>query len=794
MNKYEHVIAFEKADGTDTSYYTLKEYHDSLQAKKGDIWRWLAPKSVSQGIDVRNLSIALIKPNYIPSCGDPVQENAIRYQIGRIRHQESERYVEFTIWIGGLPSEGDWKQFALQRANGEKVIGTFKGQHTTKAEYMKALKYFYESFPYTKVWCDVDQSKMRVRIWEKQGVFMLADEGLTVGLGATNVSNTNNPQISKIPQGSHTYPNRDSYKLVIGSNVQEGNKFTLGTKVYFAKSGDTAQDILEHFIATGDRYIVTEGSPVALNAENGTRTITNTNNLVVQAVFASVSGGNDRYHIRVSGSPQPGNVVQVSATGKTTKSFTVATGNSTDDIEDFFNTDSGDYYTVSSGVIPQVSFLAGNQVVINANGPSIALTDLTGIASFVVDRYQIIIGSDVETGNIFVLGDKSYMATDGDTDLLVAESFGFDSVSFSVEVPTGEPLEAYALKGLLYNENNIADVTITDGPKLARSSQHVFEAEFNCDIENGVYRLGIIDTRPEVPELIAIGNYIIVRDKAEGELFEVADRGDVFGFEYYENGLTQRMRLPVFVNPPAQQSEEERIVKFQGGYGRTATKREFVSEMITRAARLPMHVTIASFLKHNHLRIGEKLYYNEGEYAESHLVPGTDLRQATAKITELSREKNNFSRYRSTYYQSGEYGGFVLVQGDGIFGRLQLFLTSLEIVRELKDISYVNAASYQVSAETFEDLILSIYRNGTHVITALLPKHQRIRLQNWFRLETGSVWVIKAELSGACIETPEITYSHETVSGLEITYEHEVGEKPAYGDFSDDFSQDFTNG
>jgi len=86
----------------------------------------------------------------------------------------------------------------LHRANGQIVIGTFKGQQTTKIEYMQALKEFYESFPYTKVLCDVNGSKMRVRIWEKQGVLMLADEGLTVGLGHSSVTNTNNPLVTRI--------------------------------------------------------------------------------------------------------------------------------------------------------------------------------------------------------------------------------------------------------------------------------------------------------------------------------------------------------------------------------------------------------------------------------------------------------------------------------------------------------------------------------------------------------------------------------------------------------------------
>ncbi|WP_026630053.1 hypothetical protein [Dyadobacter alkalitolerans] len=792
MNIYEHVICFEKADGTDKSYYAAKEFHDSLQAQKGDVWRWLAPKSIVQGIDVRNLALVLVKPTYIPDCGDVPEINAIRHTIGIIRPQESEKYVDLSIWVGSLPSADNWKQFALQRANSQIVIGTFKGQQTSKAEYMQALKEFYESFPYTKVLCDVDGSKMRVRIWEKQGVFQLSDEGLIVGLGNTSISNSNNPVIDRIDQGAFNYPAQDSYLVKIGASILEGNQFTLDNVTYVAVAGDTPDKVLKQLIA-GTRYNVPEDQPVEAYAEAGTRTISNTNKLTVQAVFDGVLAGNDNYHIRVNGTPQPGNVVQVSATGKTTKSYTVKVGDSTDDIEDFFNTDAGSFYTVATGVIPQVSFLAGIQVIENKNTPSINLSGYQHINTYAVRRWRIIIGSDVRSGNIFYFGDQQYTADDNDTALDIAAHFGFDSVSFTVETETGVKPNAYAIKGFLYNENNIADVTITEGPKLARSSQLVFEAEFNCDIESGAYQLGIVNKQTEIPTLISLGNHVQVKSKAVGELIEVADYGDAFGFEYYENGLTQRLRMPVYINPPKQQSEEERVVKFMGGYRRTTTKLVYVSKLVTTAGHLPMHVTLASFLKHEHLRIGDKAYYNAGEYTENMLVSGKDLRQATCEITELSKEKNNFSRYRSNYYQSGAYGGFCKVIGEGIKGRLQLWLRSSEIVREIEDWQLLNTAAYQLIAETFENVNLTIYHAGSPYLVAFLPKGQRVRLSDYLKMQTGENWIIQISLSGACSAAPEITYQCESTQHHTLIYDCETIEKPAFGEFSNDFGSDLAS-
>lgn len=792
MNIYDHVICFDKADGNDTTFYQAKALHDSLDAQIGDTWRWLAPKSMIQGIDHRHIAIGLVSPIYKPQCGDPIQTNAIRYNIGRVRPQESEKYVDICIWVNSLPSAGTWKQFALQRANGQIVIGTFKGQQTTRSAYMEALKAFYESFPHTKVLCDVDGSKMRIRIWEKEGVFRLADEGLIVGLGSTDVSNTNNPTIDRIDLGDFTYPASDSYMVEIGPSVQEGNVFNLDDKTYIAIAGDTPQTVLDNLFP-GDRYVVLEDSAVSISAEGGTRTISNTNKLTAQAVFDSALAGNDRYMIRINGVLQPGNVIQVSATGKTTKSYTVQLGDTTSDIESYFNSETGDFYIVDGGVIPQVSFIAGIQTVTNTNNPSIRLASYQNIPTHTVKRWRIIIGPDLRAGNIFHLDEKVYVVESGDTALDIATFFGYDSVSFTIETGVNQTPDAYALKGFLYGGSNIADVTISEGPRLARSSQYVFETEFNCDIQPGTYRLALINTNLDPPALISLGNQVVVKTKAKGELFEVADQGAVYGFEYYENGLSQRIRLPVFVQPPRQQTEEDRIVKFMGGYGRTTTKIESVSKMVTIGGMLPLHATIATFLKHDHLRIGGKLYYNSGEYAESILDASTGLRQATTDITELSREKNNYLRYRSNYYQSGDYGGFCKVLAQGCKGRLQIWLRSPEIVREIEEWQLLNTASYQLMAETFDNVNLSIYQDGIHQLTAFLPKGQRVRLSEHLRLATGAGCIIKAELSDACQKIPTVTYVCEDYKNLTLAYDCERVERPAFGEFSSDYNNDFVN-
>ncbi|MCF0048419.1 hypothetical protein LXM25_00025 [Dyadobacter sp. LJ53] len=188
----------------------------------------------------------------------------------------------------------------------------------------------------------------------------------------------------------------------------------------------------------------------------------------------------------------------------------------------------------------------------------------------------------------------------------------------------------------------------------------------------------------------------------------------------------------------------------------------------------------------------EERLYNAGEYTENMLVSGKDLRQATCEVTELAREKNNFSRYRSNYYQSGDYGGFCKVIGEGIKGRLRLWLRSSEIVREIEDWRLLNTAAYQLIAETFDNVNLTLYQNGNHYLTAFLPKNSRVRLSDYLKLETGSSWIIQVTLSDACFTEPKIIYICEKSLTHTIIYDCEKIEKPAFGEFSDDFSTDTT--
>jgi hypothetical protein len=782
MNNYEHVILFENSNGSDNGYYTAKAKHDVLHAQIGDHWRILVPKSVTYGLDERWLDVALLSN----ACD---QDQAI-FPIGKIRSQESEKYVDLTLWVGSLPSSEIHKQFALVRENGQRIIGTFKGQQNNLSAYMEALKQFYESYPHTKVLCDVDGSKMRVRIWEKSNVFMLADEKLTVGLGSAEETNDNFPLFSRIPQGRVEYPRRDAYKLNVGGSVQEGNVFKLGTRTLIATNGDNAESIYTKLLGAEDRYIVPHNSGVTVSTESGSRTINNTNQIDVQAVFVDTNAELDQFYIRISGSVQPGNIIQVSATGKPTRGYKVSLSDTVQTIESYFNSDANGYYVVDEGVIPLVSFLSGTQRIQNSNTPSLSLSDLTMIEAYQANKWQIIVGPDIRPGNIYRLQDREYIAKQGDTDLSVANYFGFDSVSFAIETPISEIPIVYATKGYKFNQSNIADITITEGPKLARSAQAVLEMEFSCEIPEGRYQLAILNSKYDTPEVIGVGNFITVKHHAIGELVEAGDSGDVFGFEYYEEGLVQRMRLPVFVSPPKQQSEEERLTKFMGGYDRTVTKREFVSKLVTRAGHLPMHVTIASFLKHRYLRIGDKEYYNSGEYAEEHLVVGSDLRQAHSDITEVGREKNNFFRYRSNHYPSGAYGGFCKVLGEGVMGRLKLWMRNAQIVREIRDWQLLNTGSYQIIAESFEDLKLDVYENGVHLFSANIPKGNRVKINDHIRFQTGSCWILKVSLLSSCLH-PIVSYKCEHMSNLNLIYACEKMENVSYDEFSDDHNFDF---
>ncbi len=791
MNPYEHLIAFEKLTD-DTSFYKPSKTHDALQAKPGDSWRWLAPQSVTFGNAEKNVRLALISPRYRESCGDEWQTNAIRYIIGGVRRQECEKYVEITLRVGDLPTSGLWKQFALTRANGQTVLGTFKGQQTEKAAYMQALADYYESYPYTKVLCEINGSTLNVRIYEKQGVFALADEGLKIGLGFRSTTNTNEPRLDRAYLGPYTYPAQDSYAVTIGSSVQTGNKFTLGSTVYVAVPGDDAAAVKAALLGTAERYKIPTVTIVTAKAEAGVRRIQNGNLLSVQAVFDSVDGGSDLYHIRIDGTPAAGNLIQVTADGKPTRSYTVLAGDTVETIEAAFNTDST-YYEVDNGVIPQGSFIAGFQDAANQNRPSLQLSDLQQIASYTVERWQILIGSDVQAGNEYYLGDVSYTAQENDDENDVAAGLGQEAVSFTIETAEGVTPSVYASAGYAYGPANLADVTITDGPKLVRASQVVVEAEFPCDMQPGEYRLGIVDDLAVPPILLGMGNYVHVTPNARGEIVECADSGDAYGYEYYERGLSQRLRLGVWVDPPTQKTQSDRVVGERGGYRTTTTRIEYESMLVTVRGRDAFHSLLAAMLKHEIVKIGGKTYQLPGEYEESTISKGTDLRQAKATILEVDREKNNLSGYRSSDYQSGEYGGFCKLSVQSGTAGLALWIRNGQLVRQLNESDHlINTGSYQLTVNPFDDVTLSIYRNGTLYLTAHLPKNERVRLSQWLRLATGQSWHLVFRLSDTCVSEPIISYFCEEVSDPEITYECERIQKPDYGEYAVDFSNDFT--
>lgn len=767
MNNFQHLINFQNALSIKSN-----ENYDQLTAQRGDFWRWLAPKYIGAGLEPERLSLALQSVK----TGD-------LFPAGTIRKQQSENYVDFSLWVGSVPVENEYRQFALERANGQRVIGTFTGQQSNKADYMAALKDFYESYPYTKVFCDVDGSKMRVRIWEKDGVFKLQDETLIVGLGERSESNTNRPRIERINQGNVIYPAMDSYTVTVGSDIQVGNVFELGNQSYEASTGDTPEVVLAALGVSG-RYQVNAGTAVEFGAQSGSRTIQNTNRLTVRAIFVETVGGNDRYVIDISGSLQVGNIIQVSATGRNTISTEVAQNSTVNSVQNSFYV--GGYYTVSAGVVPSVSFVSGVQQIENTNNPSLNLNDLEQKPSYTVTRWNLVVGADVVAGNVFKLGDLEYMAKSGDTALTIANAFGYDSVSMRVETELGTKPNAYALQGFKYDETNIADITLAESPKLRISSQLVVEMTIGENIANGYYRLAVVDQDNVIRSL---GNYLKVKDKAEGELVEVADSGDVFGYEYYETGLTQRMRFPMIVSSPVQKTTEEKLSQFNGGYRRTTTQIESVSKVVTRAGRTPFHETLASFMKHESVWIGGKNYYCEGAYSETVLSEGTDIKQASFEIIELAKERNNFKKYRSSLFQSGSNGGFSQVSFAGIF---DLWLNGSNIVGKITNgANTLPTGSYQVSGESTDNVQLKFYENGLLRLEVRIPAKERFRLTIPIKFESGSFWTIWAQPSAD--GQPEITYKCETLSQLDVEYTCQVSTKPIYGQFSNDFGQDFNS-
>ncbi|MFC0183362.1 hypothetical protein ACFFJX_12665 [Pseudarcicella hirudinis] len=482
------------------------------------------------------------------------------------------------------------------------------------------------------------------------------------------------------------------------------------------------------------------------------------------ANYISNSSGQDKYLISVQSDFEPGNIITVTADSKAPISYTVVSGDTQANIESNFNTTSG-YYSVNAGVVPVVSVAFGTQEFNNSSAPNVYLTNKIAIAATNVDRYGIYIGDDVSEGNIFTLQDKTYIAQAGDKSSDIASYFGQSSTYFTFDVPTGTQVACYSLPGNKWGSGNIADVRIIQQP-TNRKSQHIV-AEVNFpDLPSKQFQLAL--RNKNFQQIIAVGNFVSPTFDSNGSLMvEYSDTGKVFSYEYYEDGLTQIIRLPLFLNYPTQFVQETKTVLLNGGFERTETSINENQSLSVTGKPSSFHRAMSLALKHSFLNISGERYYHEGDWTTNQSVSGIDLFSGNGMLKRYYSEKNNRKLYLLTGSLSNGFSK-ILLQSD-VFG-FRLLVKTDNFVRVLSEELIIPANEYKLEFYTgADDVKLDVYEDGSLLRTLLIRSKSKSLINGFIRFYSGKEYQIVATRTVITVITTEQLSLNE-LGGSAIEY------------------------
>lgn len=543
MKYFENFVRFFKPDWQNRllNYFEPREaMKEPLIAVIGDKWRFLVPKSDIGNNKLSELKVELwgdISETCVPEYG------VVKRNIAYIRRQQSELYYDMVIKINNSPSD-IWKQFSLVSENGKELFGTFQSQTTNFDDYCEELKEWFEAYPHTRVDCYRDGNLLYIHAWEN-GNFKIKNEKIIVSLGKSNVLNTNTPTLTKVFAETYTRAAYYEYDLVIGNDITAGNVFSYETVVYTVTSADTPTTIKKQLLGTQNKIRYDEGDSILLNVSVGVTRTVNTNTPLITLLFDHTHAGNDYYKITVS-NIQKGNIFQVLISTELPIFVNVSESDTISTVEALLNPDSG-FLVVSYGSTVTVNAAAGIREDANTNNPSIYTENGIFYPSASVDKYKVFVGTSVRQGNIFTLNDVSVVADDSDTYITISQKLNLiDGLYFE----SANDFNCFAQKGLLYNDKNIANVEIISSPIKRIAEQYLCEIDFLGISTGKVYQIAINkynNVNGDFDSIVAYSNYIKVEPTAKDTvMLRYSDNGKVFGSDYYENGIYQQIRIPLF--------------------------------------------------------------------------------------------------------------------------------------------------------------------------------------------------------------------------------------------------------
>lgn len=786
-NRFTNFIDFVSTDATTQAknlYHptgSLRPYH----AQISDFWRLLIKNSILQGAKIEDIEARIVE--VITTCagvwdGETFTDTTKR---ARLRKQYCETYTEFVLKVNAPSTVAAYKQFAIKRANGQSVLGTVRTTSTTTEEYAKAIKAHFEAYPYATVIVHRNGTLLKVRVYNNRQ-FVLNDEAVTIEVGNVVDKNTNRPTLAASFVETIAYAARFSYRVAI-ENVEPGNIFFLNGVTYEAASGDDESTVLAALLGTASRLIVLQTDTVSASATAGVRYLINTNSPSLNLAYFDVDGGNDRYIVTVGASLAAGNTFQIAASGETTKTYTATSSSTASDVVDALTEVSG-YYEVPTGTAPSWQVVAGTQAISNVNTPSISLEDQQVIAAVNTDKYRVIVGNDVEKGNLYTLGELTYTATSADTANTVGVALGLEGSIGYLEVEEDATLAAFASKGFRYTSEDVADVTILQQPRVRKSGQWVLEVDFSGLTNDKVYSVQLFNKKTD--SVLGYSNFLHVATSLRNTvLLEVADQSEAHGYQYYESGLTQRIRLPLHLKTPMQRTAENRNKRIDGGYNRTSTQVEDTQMLVTQGESSAFHKCLALWLKHSKVWIENQSYYCEGEYSEMLISEWPERKQAMANLV-LNQEHNNKNYYFTTSSKPLSYGEVIL---HGYAYGLRIILKTNTFEYDIREGSnYLPSADYEIIIyNDGDERKVRIAPEGYETIKILIPKQSFAKERRLVRVESDTTLEILCERTTALAIDYLPQFEGETLTIEGYTCEKVIMET---ADFSEDFSDDFNNG
>ncbi|WP_234734799.1 discoidin domain-containing protein [Tellurirhabdus bombi] len=610
--------------------------------------------------------------------------------------------------------------------------GTFKGQQTSLPDYVRAIRNFFINNPYTPVSVVDDGNELEIRFHHSER-FKLGYAPVRVGLGSVIEYNTNQPALNARKLETITVASMDTFQVIVGDDIESGNVYKLGSISYTAVGNELPIAILKALGVSDGKLTVVSGTPVPYAVTRGSYVLDNTNRPRLELAYTGNNGGGfDTYQGKVAADVQPGNLYQISAPGMTTITKVASDNDTKATIDAFFN-----LVAVPQGQTPTITILPGVRTYQNTNNPVLTLTGKTTVASHKRDRYSIIIGSSIRRNNEFRLQDARVVAQETDTVKDIARKLGYATHPFTFDVPENQPVTAYAIPGLLYDETNIADIDVIEGATWAgQHAQVIAEVLIPDDLEPGQYSLVLWDSKAK--KVVAQSNRLDVMDEDDEEtaLIRYRDDSSVFGYDYHEPGFFQQLRLPVYIGEGRIRQEENLWSTLNHEMVRDRTSGALTRNLTTRAMPESFHLALWAALKHRNLLIDHYSVRCEGDYQQSAPIGIQRLMNGNAILVETDFWSNKVAATN---------GGYVYIES--VCAELTCWLENDGTLSRIKTNQVVVANAYRLMVESVtEQLEVIVYVNEVDRGRLLTNPHSLNRLDKTLMLDAGSKVRIEVKL------------------------------------------------